>query len=86
MRSGSLRLVTRPGIVVDADDVAIRSGGVKVRVPWPSQTPVVLRIHLSGKVASGSITARPPRPPRRTFWQWLRRAPRQAAPYSLPGA
>ena len=86
VRSGSLRLVTRPGIVVDADDVAIRSGSVKVRAPWPAQTPPVLRIHVAGKVASGTITARPPRPPRRTFWQWLRRVPRPRAPYSLPGA
>ena len=86
VRSGSLRLVTRPGIVVDADDVAIRSGSVKVRAPGPPQAPGVLRIHVSGKVSSGSISARPPRPPRRTFWQWLRRAPRPRAPYSLPGA
>ncbi len=86
VRSGSLRLVTRPGIVVETDDVAIRSGSVKVRAPWPAQTLPVLRIHVSGKVSSGSITARPPRPPRRTFWQWLRRAPRPPAPYSLPGA
>jgi hypothetical protein len=85
VRSGSLRLVTRPGIVVDTGDVAVRSGSVKVRSPWPAQTPVLLRIRVSGTVSSGSITARPPRPPRRTFWQWLRRVPRPRAPYELPG-
>src|SRR6202795_1775732 len=36
VRSGHVRLVTKPGIVVDADAVAIRSGHVKVRAPWGS--------------------------------------------------
>jgi hypothetical protein len=74
--SGSLRLVTKPGVVVDTDDVAIRSGSVRVRAPWSPQVPVTLRIKVSGKVGSGSITARPPR---RTFWRWLLRRPRQYA-------
>ncbi|MBC6465766.1 DUF1707 SHOCT-like domain-containing protein [Actinomadura alba] len=77
MRSGMLTLVTKPGVMVDADDVAVRSGSVKVRAPWDRDIPTTLRIHVSGKVASGSISARPPR---RTFWQWLRRRPR---PYAL---
>ncbi|HCU91758.1 MAG TPA: hypothetical protein DHU96_03090 [Actinobacteria bacterium] len=77
VRSGGLTLVTKPGVVVDADEVAIRSGSVKIRAPWGSQVPVILRIQVSGKVGSGSITARPPR---RTFWQWLRRRPR---PYAI---
>jgi hypothetical protein len=77
VRSGNLTLVTKPGIVVDTDDVAIRSGNVKVRTPWGHNVPVTLRIDVSGKVGSGNISARPPR---RTFWQWLRRQPR---PYAL---
>lgn len=77
VRSGNLTLVTKPGIVVDADDVAIRSGNVKVREPWGSGVPVTLRIDVSGKVGSGNLTARPPR---RTFWQWLRRQP---GPYAI---
>jgi hypothetical protein len=80
VRSGSLTLVTKPGIVVDADDVAISSGNVKVRAPWGHDVPVTLRINVSGKVGSGAIKARPPR---RTFWQWLRRAPR---PYAIASA
>jgi len=68
VRSGSLTLVTKPGIMVDADDVAIKSGNVKVRQPWGDSVPVTLRVDVSGKVRSGHITARPPR---RTFWQWL---------------
>jgi len=73
VHSGSLTLLTKPGIVVDADEVAVRSGGVKVKAPWGPDVPVTLRIEMTGKVRSGSITARPPR---RTFWQWLMRRPR----------
>ena len=74
VRSGSLVLITKPGIVVDADDISVRSGSVKVEAP--GEAPTLLRIQLSGKVASGRVKARPPRPPRRTFWQWLLRRPK----------
>jgi Domain of unknown function (DUF1707) len=77
VRSGNLTLITKPGVVVDADEVAVRSGNVKVRTPWGHDVPEILRVEISGKVGSGNITARPPR---RTFWQWLMRAPR---PYEL---
>ncbi len=77
--SGSLTLVTKPGMMVDTDDVAIRSGTVRVRAPWGPEVPVTLRIDVSGRVGSGVISVRPPRPPRRTFWQWLRRRPRRPA-------
>lgn len=77
--SGRLMLVTRPGIMVDTDDVAIRSGTVRIRPPGPPEVPVTLRIDVSGKVGSGTISARPPRPPRRTLWQWLLRRPTRPA-------
>ena len=77
VRSGHVRLVTKPGIVVDADDVAIRSGHVKVRTPWGSDVPVQLRIEVTGKVGSGHFLAGPPH---RTFWQWLTRQPK---PYAI---
>lgn len=77
VHSGHLTFITKPGIVVDADDVSVRSGHVKVRVPWGDAASVLLRIEVSGSVSSGHIIARPPR---RTFWQWLRRAPR---PYAI---
>ena len=48
VRSGNLTLVTKPGIVVDADDVTIGSGNVKVRAPWGSAGPELLRIELAG--------------------------------------
>jgi Domain of unknown function (DUF1707) len=74
--SGTLTLLTKPGIVVDTDEVAVKSGSVKVRAPWSQadrDAAVALRIEVTGKVRSGTITARPPR---RTFWQWLLRRPR----------
>ncbi len=71
--SGHLVLVTRPGIVVDADDVTVGSGSVKARTPWGPDVPEILRIEVSGRVRNGRIIARPPR---RTFWQWLCRAPK----------
>jgi hypothetical protein len=70
--SGRIILVTRPGIAVDTDNVSVRSGHVKVRVPWGEDVPVILRIDLAGTCGSGQIIARPPR---RSFWQWLRRTP-----------
>ena len=74
VRGGNLVLVTRPGIEVDADDVAMYGGYVKVRpVPGP-KPPVILRVEVSGDAKGGNIVARPPR---RTFWQWLLRRPGQ---------
>jgi hypothetical protein len=70
VRSGSLKIVTRPGIEVDATDVSVRSGEVKIRSPWGTEVPATLLIHVTGQVSSGNITARPPR---RTFGEWLRR-------------
>ena len=76
VRSGNLTIITKPGIAVDTDDVAIRSGNVKVKAPWGNQVPITLQINVSGKVGSGNIVARPPR---RSFWDWLRRKPRRYA-------
>jgi hypothetical protein len=70
VRSGRLKLVTKPGIVIDTDDVAVRSGRVAVQAPWGADVPVTLRIDVSGKVGSGHLSAGPPH---RTFWQWLTR-------------
>ena len=77
VRSGHIILVTKPGIVVDTDDVAVRSGQIKVRAPWGHDVPEVLRIEVTGRVGSGHLIARPPY---RTFWQWLTRQPR---PYEI---
>ena len=77
VRSGHIVLVTKPGIVVDTDDVVVRSGHIKVRAPWGHDVPEVLRIEVTGRVGSGHLIARPPY---RTFWQWLTRQPR---PYEI---
>jgi hypothetical protein len=74
--SGNITLLTRPGIAVDLGDVAVRSGNVRVREPWGDSVPAFLRIIVSGTCGSGNIIARPPR---RSFWEWLRRAPRRYA-------
>jgi Domain of unknown function (DUF1707) len=75
--SGHVILITKPGIVVDTDDVAVRSGHIRVRAPWGPDVPEVLRIEVSGKVGNGHLVARPQH---RTFWQWLTRQPR---PYEI---
>ena len=77
VHSGQLILITKPGIAVDADEVEIRSGRVKVTQPWGHDAPVSLRIVVNGKIGSGQLLARPPR---RTFWQSLtRRRPARTA-------
>lgn len=73
VRSGTLTLLTIPGIEVDTDDITVRSGNVKVQAPWDRDVPAILRIEVSGTVASGIFKARPRR---RTFWQWLSRRPK----------
>ena len=83
VKSGVLALITRPGIEVDLDDVSTGSGIARVERPAGPAVPVILRVVVTGRVGSGVIRASPPRPPRRTFWQWLlRRPPSRPA---LPG-
>jgi Domain of unknown function (DUF1707) len=77
LHSSQLTLVTRPGIAVDTDDVSVRGGQVRVRAPWGAGAPVFLHVTVAG-TCSGSVIAA--RPPRRSLWQWLRRAPR---PYAI---
>src|SRR5579862_6314941 len=47
VRSGHIILVTKPGIVVDTDDVTVCSGHIRVRAPWGHDVPEVLRIEVS---------------------------------------
>jgi Domain of unknown function (DUF1707) len=79
---GGLRLITRPGIVVDAGDISVHGGGVELPEPPGLGVPILLRVEIAGSVRGAGIIAGPPPPPRqprRTFWQWLRRAPRPPA-------
>jgi class 3 adenylate cyclase len=86
--SGSLKLVTRPGIVVDADDVTVNSGSIKVVRPAGPEAPVELRVSISGRVSSGSISARPPRRRGRwrAFWRRLLRGVAADSRPTLPTA
>jgi hypothetical protein len=70
VRGGWLILVTKPGIEVDADAVAVHGGKVKVRPEHGWDAPVSLRIEVSGRAHGGHVVARPPR---RTFRQWVLR-------------
>lgn len=73
-----LLLITRPGIMVDTDDLTMRGGDVKIQ-DATDQVPVTLTVVLSGRVRGGNVVARYPR---RNLRQWLRRDP---PPYrSLP--
>jgi len=74
-----LLLITKPGIVVETDDLTMRGGDVKIQ-DATDQVPVTLTVVISGRVRGGNVVARFPR---RNFGQWLRREP---PPYrSLPG-
>jgi class 3 adenylate cyclase len=86
--SGGLKLITRPGIVVDADDVAVSSGSVKVVPPSGPDAPVELRVKVSGRVGSGTVSARPARRQGRWAALWRRVLARLAgnSPPTLPAA
>ena len=82
LHSSALTLVTRPGITVEAGEVALRSSTLKIPPPQGDGALPLLHVVVSGTCRSSVIRARPPqppRPPRRTFWEWLRRAPRRQA-------
>jgi hypothetical protein len=84
--SGTLRLITRPGIVVDADDLTVGSGSVKVVPPAGPGAPVELRVTVCGRVASGSVSARPARGGWwRALWRRILRRPESpASPPAVP--
>jgi Domain of unknown function (DUF1707) len=82
VRGGVLRLISRPGVVMEAGDISQHGGSVTLPEPPGPGIPVQLRIEINGSVHGAAITSGPPPPPgrpRRTFWQWLRRAPRPRA-------
>ncbi len=73
VRGGNLTIVTRPGVVVDTSEVAMVGGNVHNR-PASPEAPVNLTVLVAGQLLGGNVKVRGPR---RTFWQWLRRAPRR---------
>jgi hypothetical protein len=72
VRGGNLTLITRPGIVVNTDEVAVIGGRVIVRAPPGPSVPVLLSVTMSGRVVGGNVKVRPPKPPRRTLWHRVR--------------
>jgi Domain of unknown function (DUF1707) len=78
--SGHLMLITKPGIVVDPDDISVRNGHVMVSTPWGNDVPQTLRVEVTGRLRSGHFMAGPRH---RGFWQWLTRKPH---PWQLPAA
>ncbi|EST21087.1 DUF1707 SHOCT-like domain-containing protein [Streptomyces roseochromogenus] len=61
MTGGTLRLITRPGVVVDADSLVMGYGKTKVRPARDPGAPVVLRVEIHGRLSMGRLEARPPR-------------------------
>ncbi|MEI5099367.1 DUF1707 domain-containing protein [Streptomyces sp. PmtG] len=63
---GNLTLVTPPGVVVNADGITHSRGEIKIPPPPGPETPVRLRIMLTGRSKGGDIVAKPPR---RRLWR-----------------
>jgi hypothetical protein len=78
IRGGSLTLITRPGIEVHTHDLTVDNGSIKVDTTCDDDglTATALVVTVTGSIAVGDLTARPPR---RNLVEWLRGDPR---PYS----
>jgi hypothetical protein len=73
MAGKALKLITRPGIMVDTDGLRLVHSKVKYRqVPADPDAPVTLRVELVGQMTHSRVVVRPAR---RTFGQWLLRKP-----------
>ncbi|MFC1415610.1 DUF1707 SHOCT-like domain-containing protein [Streptacidiphilus cavernicola] len=73
MHGKNLTLITAPGIVVDADALNLAFSKVRIHHPPNPDTPVTLRVELTGKKTFGRVVVRRPR---RSPGQWLLRKPR----------
>ncbi|MFJ6071984.1 DUF1707 domain-containing protein [Streptomyces sp. NPDC093065] len=61
MRAGALKIVTRPGIVVDTDSLATNYGEVKIPRTVDAGVPVELRVEITGEISWGQVVVRAPR-------------------------
>ena len=59
LHAGSLRLLTRPGVVVDTGGLVMNYSAVKAR--RPADAPVLLRVRITGEVTYGQLVVRSPR-------------------------
>jgi hypothetical protein len=58
MRGGTLLMVTRPGVVVDAGSLTVRYTDIDVRSGGEPGVPVVLRVRLTGRMKYGHVEVR----------------------------
>ena len=72
LHHSNLVLITKPGVLIDADELILNGGNSKVRSSRGPEVPAVLRVGLSGQVNHANMVARPPH---RSFWDWLLRRP-----------
>lgn len=72
MQGKTLTLITKPGIVVDADALTLEHSKVKIRQAPAPCTSITLRVELVGKKSFGRVVVRPSR---RTLGQWLLNKP-----------
>ncbi|MFD5655649.1 DUF1707 domain-containing protein [Streptomyces sp. NPDC127039] len=60
MRAGALRVVTRPGIVVDTDSLVTSYAEVKTPRSVDTGAPVELRVEIAGAISWGQVVVRTP--------------------------
>ncbi|GAA2600893.1 hypothetical protein GCM10010304_56650 [Streptomyces roseoviolaceus] len=62
MGGGALKLVTRPGVVVDTGSLALNYSKIKARrAGAAAEAPVVLRVRITGEISFGQVVVRRPR-------------------------
>ncbi|MEU4981497.1 DUF1707 domain-containing protein [Streptomyces sp. NPDC021969] len=61
MRAGALKVVTRPGIVVDTDPLVTSYAEVKTPRTIDPGAPVELRVEIAGAISWGQVVVRTPR-------------------------
>jgi hypothetical protein len=64
MRGGTLKVLTRQGVVVDTDSLVVDYAKVRSRAAHESRVPVELRVEIRGRMRFGRVVVRPQR---RTF-------------------
>ncbi|MER5829716.1 DUF1707 domain-containing protein [Streptomyces sp. NPDC002130] len=59
LHAGALKLITRPGVVVDTGGLVMNYSAIKER--RPAEAPVLLRIRVIGEIHYGQLVVRPRR-------------------------
>ncbi|MFI9612505.1 DUF1707 domain-containing protein [Streptomyces sp. NPDC052023] len=66
MQGGTLRLVTRPGVVVDTVSLVTNYAQIKTQRPAEPDVPVMLRVEVCGRLSYGRVLTRSAR---RGWWR-----------------